>query len=82
MTPESDSRAPGEAGVGHLQLKELQCLYSALSPEGRDELLQCLLITAPRGEEAMVKVLEDLMLCHATEELLEGALQGDEDDPR
>ena len=36
----------------------------------RDELLQCLLIAAPRGGEAMIKVIQEL-LCHATEELLE-----------
>ena len=41
-----------------------------LSPEERDGLLQCLLVAAPRGGEAMIKVLEQLLLCHATEELL------------
>jgi len=54
-----------------LHLEELMSLYEKLSLEERDELLQCLLIAAPRGGEAMVKVLEDLLLCHATEELLE-----------
>jgi hypothetical protein len=44
--------------------------YEKLSPEERDELLQCLLIAAPRGGEAMVKVLEKLLLCPAAEEVL------------
>ena len=26
--------------------------------------------SSPRGGEAMIKVLEDLLLCHATDELL------------
>jgi hypothetical protein len=30
-----------------------------------------LLIAAPRGGEAMLKVLEDELLCHATDELLD-----------
>jgi hypothetical protein len=41
------------------------------SPEGRDELLQSLLIAAPRGGEAMIGVLHQLLLCQATEELLD-----------
>jgi hypothetical protein len=53
-----------------LSLRELNHLHERLSPDQRDELLQCLLIAAPRGGEAMIKVLEDTMLCHATEELL------------
>ena len=53
-------------------LEELNYLYEKLSAEERDELLQCLLISAPRGGEAMTRVLEDLLLCHATEELLRG----------
>lgn len=54
-----------------LNLNELTHLYECLLPEQRDDLLQCLLIAAPRGGEAMLKVLEDELLCHATEELLE-----------
>lgn len=53
-----------------LQLGELEHLHARLSHEERDELLQCLLIAAPRGGEAMIKVLEDELLCHATEEML------------
>ncbi len=48
------------------RLEELMYLYEKLSLEERDELLQCLLIAAPRGGKAMIKVLEDLLLCHAT----------------
>ena len=33
-----------------LFLRELNHLYERLSPEKRDELLQCLLIAAPAGE--------------------------------
>jgi hypothetical protein len=40
-----------------------------LSHEERDELLECLVISAPRGGETMVKLLEDLLVCRATEEL-------------
>ena len=53
-----------------MTLEELNHLHERLSPEQRDDLLQCLLIAAPRGGEAMIKVLEDELLCHATEELL------------
>ena len=55
-----------------LSLRELTHLYERLSPEQRDELLQCLFIAAPRGGESMIKVLKDELLCHATEELIEG----------
>ena len=58
-----------EDSVG-LNVTELNHLYEKLSAEERDELLQCLLIAAPRGGEAMIKVLEDLLLCHAHEEFL------------
>ncbi len=53
------------------RLEELNHLYEKLSAEQRDELLQCLLIEAARGGEAMVTVLEDLLLWHAVEEPLE-----------
>jgi len=52
------------------RLEELNYLNEKLSLEERDGLLQCLLIAAPRRGEAMIKVLEDLLLCHATDELL------------
>jgi len=53
------------------RLEELTYLYEMLTAEERDKLLQCLLIAAPRGGEAMIQVLKDLLLCHATEELLD-----------
>lgn len=43
-------------------LPELNHLYSALSPTERDELLQCLLISAVRGEQAVLDVLEAALL--------------------
>lgn len=52
------------------RLEELNYLYEKLSAEERDELLHGLLIAAPRGGETMVKVLEGVLLCHATEALL------------
>ena len=52
------------------RLEELNYLYETLSAEERDELLQCLLIGAPRGGEAMIQVLEQLLARHATDELL------------
>jgi len=45
-------------------------------PEERDELLQCLLIVAPRGGEAMIEVLDQTLLCHAAEELLDDMGEG------
>jgi hypothetical protein len=52
-----------------MNLEELNPLYERLSPEQRDELLQCLLIAAPRGGPAMLKLLEDELLRHAKDEL-------------
>ena len=65
------------------RLEELEHLHSALSLEERDELLQRLLVAAPRGGEAMIKMLENLLLCQATEELIEGQceVQEAEDGP-
>jgi len=57
-------------GQTRLSTAEVAQLYERLSREQRNELLQCLLIAAPRGGEAMVRVLEQTLLCHATEELL------------
>jgi hypothetical protein len=61
-------------------VRERPHLHERLSPEQRDELLQCLLIAAPRGGGAMIEVLEDGLLSHATEEVLRGPLEGDEAD--
>lgn len=48
------SRLP--ASSTRVELPELEHLHLVLSPEGRDDLLQCLLIAAPGGGEAMIKV--------------------------
>ena len=58
------------------ELSELGALYSSLTPEERDELLQCLLVAAPRGGEAMLKTLEDYLLCVASEEFVDGLPRG------
>ena len=52
------------------RLEELDRLYEKLLVDERDELLQCLLIAAPHGGEAMIKVLDGVILCRATDELL------------
>lgn len=74
----ADVYSPIPASSRPPQLDELQYLDSRLSPEQREELLQCLLIAAPRGGEAMIRVLEEMLLCHATEELLGGPVEADE----
>lgn len=51
-------------------LSELHHLYERLSADQRDELLQCLLAVAPHGGEAMIRVLEETLLCHAAGDLL------------
>lgn len=56
---------------GPSSLEELDHLYEKLNPDERDELLQCLLIAAPRGGEAMIYVLEQTLMCHAMEELID-----------
>jgi hypothetical protein len=52
-------------------LSELHHLCERLSADQRDDLLHCLLTVAPRGGEAMIKVIEEMLLCHATAELLD-----------
>jgi len=53
------------------EAEDLSQLYETLSPEQRDELLQCLLIAASNGGEAMVEVLEQAFLRRAVEEACE-----------
>ena len=74
--------ASGEKAPG-LSLEELRVFHEQLSPEERDDLLQRLLVAAPRGGEAMIKMLENLLLCQATEELSEEQceVQEAEDEP-
>ena len=52
------------------QLSELEALYASLTPDERDELLQCLLIAAASGWSAVTSMLEQRLLCQATDELL------------
>jgi hypothetical protein len=72
-----DSITEGGPMGSHLRTDDLTQLYEALTLEERDELLQCLLLAAPRGGEAMVRVLEELILCLATEHLTGSSLAGD-----
>ena len=67
-----DHQSDRRAEPSGLYFEELLFLYEKLSTEERDELLQCLLIAAPRGGEAMIKVLEDELLCYGMEQVLEG----------
>jgi hypothetical protein len=76
VSPERKEWVHGPGDEQPPQLGELEHLYARLSPAERDELLECLLVAAPRGGEAMIKVLEDTLLCHATEEMLGGPLEG------
>jgi len=61
-----------------MTLEELTDLYQRLSAAERDGLLQCLLIAAACGGEAVIEVLEETLLCHATEELLQERGFGEE----
>lgn len=59
-----------DSAESRLDPKDITTLYETLDAEHRDELLQCLLIAAVRGGEAVIEVLEQTLLCHATAELL------------
>ena len=52
------------------ELNELEALYSSLTPDERDELLQRLLIAVAGGWSAVTSMLEQRLLCQATGELL------------
>ena len=52
------------------RLGELETLYSSLTQVERDELLQCLLIAVAGGWSAVTSMLEQRLLCQATDELL------------
>lgn len=68
------SRPQSDAMSG-VRLEEVEQLYGGLTPDGRDELLECLLIAAPRGGEAMIRVPERLFLCRATKGVARRALE-------
>lgn len=57
--------------VKSLPLDELTHLYETLSPEERDELLQCLLIAASVSEETVDQRLEEWLFDLAGREFLE-----------
>ncbi len=46
---------------------EMATLYDGLSTSARDELLQCLLVAACAGGQAMMKVLRQLVLVVSVE---------------
>ena len=55
-----------------VSVEETSHLYSTLTTEERDELLQCILIAVSAGEHFVVDVVQTLCLVIASEEL-EGA---------
>ena len=55
-----------------LPLDELNHLYQSLSPEGRDELLQCLLVAASKSGEMVIQRPEERLMLLAGERLIEG----------
>lgn len=67
MTDDPDLRTVGE----------LEHLYSSLSVDDRDQLLQEMLVAAARGGEAMMRVLEVWLVDVAGQELL-ASLDGPE----
>jgi hypothetical protein len=54
-----------------LDLAEVDALYSSLSPEERDELLQCLLVAASMSGETVIWRLEECSLELAGRELVQ-----------
>ncbi len=70
MTSEAQPGGPARGRANLPRLEEPEHLHLVLSTDERDELLQCLLCAAPRGGEAMLQVLGQVLLRRATEELL------------
>jgi hypothetical protein len=58
-------------------IEELEHLYSSLSADDRDQLLEELLVAGARGGEAMMRVLEVWLVDVAGQELL-ASLDGPE----
>lgn len=54
-----------------LSLRDVNDLYQILTAEQRQELLECLLVASAKGGDEMLRVLQELVLCRATEELIE-----------
>ena len=58
-----------------LPLEELDHLYETLTPEERDEMLQCLLIAASISGETIIQRLEECLLELAGRKVAEGPLR-------
>lgn len=56
-----------DGAVSDLDPRDLVSLCEKVDAKHRDGLLQCLAVVAPRGGEAVVEVLEQLLMVHATE---------------
>jgi hypothetical protein len=52
-------------------LEQLEHLHRSLTPEQREELLECLLIAASRGTASMMAALAPWLLCAASQELID-----------
>ncbi len=62
--------------------QELNSLYLSLKAEQKDELLQCLLVAASRGGDAVAAVLEDALLVFSVEEVLRTIAAPETDDDK
>lgn len=65
-------------GVLPPALEEVELMHRRLSPDEREELLECLLIAAPHGGEAMLAALEPWLLVAAVAHLSDDASGGTE----
>jgi hypothetical protein len=65
-----DASEGTNAPINDPRVNKLEHIYARLSAEQPNELLQCLLVASAEGE-AMTRVLEQTLLCHVSEELLE-----------
>ena len=54
-----------------LSLRDVNDLLDSLTAEQRQELLECLLVASAKGGDEMLRVLQELVLCGAIEELIE-----------
>jgi hypothetical protein len=78
-----ESYLSAETSDGDLSLEELEHLHWPLSSAEREELLECLLILAPQGGEAMIGMLNERLLQLAVHEMLnEQRRQTDKDGGR
>ena len=54
-----------------INVSELEHLYSTLTPAERDELLECVLINAAKGEKLVIQFLETHLLDLAGREFID-----------